>query len=378
MAKVEEQKPKVNLSSVLESINKKYGTNTVFMMGSQPTLPVPSIPTGALTLDYAIGIGGIPRGRVLELYGSESSGKSTLALSIIAQCQQAGGIVAYVDCEHSITQEYCAQLGINVKDLIFTQPDYGEQALDIVTALVDTDLVDIIVFDSLAAAVPKAILEGSMEDVTIGLQARMFSKALSKLVGRLSKTKTTFLMINQLRTKIGTYGNPNTTTCGHAPKFYSSVRLSIRVLEQIKVKGKTDPIGNRVEVKVTKNKVAPPFKTAEFDIIFGKGVDTTSTLFDVAVSTGVITRAGSYYNYEDIRLGQGAPTAKLNLSVNLALSALIESEIKRRLSGGYQIDIKPTEEDVKEAEDSEVLSDEESGAENDTTESEEIKNEIQA
>ena len=300
-------------------------------LGDKPAINVEAIPTGALALDIALGIGGVPRGRIIEIYGPESSGKTTLAQHIVAECQKKGGIAAFVDAEHALDPEYARNLGVNVDELLISQPDTGEQALDITEELVRSGAVDVVVVDSVAALVPKAEIEGSMEEQQMGLQARLMSKALRKLTGIIGKTNTTVIFINQLRQKIGVmYGNPEVTTGGNALKYYASVRLEIRRVEGLK--GDGEDIGNHVRVKVLKNKVAPPFRTAEFDIIFGKGICKVGNILDVAVNLNIVKKAGAWFSYNDEKLGQGRDKAKEVLANNPDLLNEVEKLVREKLS----------------------------------------------
>ena len=319
------------LNLAIEKIEKDFGKGSIMKLGDKTTVNVDAIPTGALSLDVALGIGGIPRGRIIEIYGPESSGKTTLAQHIVAECQKKGGIAAFVDAEHALDPEYAKNLGVNIDELLISQPDTGEQALDITEELVRSGAVDIIVVDSVAALVPKAEIEGSMEDQQMGLQARLMSKALRKLTGIIGKTSTTVIFINQLRMKIGVmYGNPETTTGGNALKYYASVRLEIRRTEGLK--GDGEDIGNHVRVRVLKNKVAPPFRTAEFDIIFGKGICKFGNILDVAVNLNIVNKAGSWFSFKDEKLGQGRDKAKEFLTENPDVLNEIETLVRQKLA----------------------------------------------
>ncbi len=319
------------LSLAIEKIEKDFGKGSIMKLGDKTTVNVDAIPTGALSLDVALGIGGIPRGRIIEIYGPESSGKTTLAQHIVAECQKKGGIAAFVDAEHALDPEYAKNLGVNIDELLISQPDTGEQALDITEELVRSGAVDIIVVDSVAALVPKAEIEGTMEDQQMGLQARLMSKALRKLTGVIGKTNTTVIFINQLRQKIGVmYGNPETTTGGNALKYYASVRMEIKRTETLK--GDGEDVGNHVRVRVLKNKVAPPFRTAEFDIIFGKGISKTGNILDVAVNLGIVNKAGAWFSYNDAKLGQGREKSKEFLDANPELLAEIERLVREKLA----------------------------------------------
>lgn len=319
------------LNLAIEKIEKDFGKGSIMKLGDKTTVNVDAIPTGALSLDVALGIGGIPRGRIIEIYGPESSGKTTLAQHIVAECQKKGGIAAFVDAEHALDPEYAKNLGVNIDELLISQPDTGEQALDITEELVRSGAVDIIVVDSVAALVPKAEIEGTMEDQQMGLQARLMSKALRKLTGVIGKTNTTVIFINQLRQKIGVmYGNPETTTGGNALKYYASVRMEIKRTETLK--GDGEDVGNHVRVRVLKNKVAPPFRTAEFDIIFGKGISKTGNILDVAVNLGIVNKAGAWFSYNDSKLGQGREKSKEFLDANPDLLAEIEKLVRDKLA----------------------------------------------
>ena len=319
------------LKLAIEKIEKDFGKGSIMKLGDKATVNVDAIPTGALSLDVALGIGGIPRGRIIEIYGPESSGKTTLAQHIVAECQKRGGIAAFVDAEHALDPEYARNLGVKVDDLLISQPDTGEQALDITEELVRSGAVDIIVVDSVAALVPKAEIEGSMEDQQMGLQARLMSKALRKLTGIIGKTRTTVIFINQLRQKIGVmYGNPETTTGGNALKYYASVRLEIKRVEGLK--GDGEEIGNHVRVRILKNKVAPPFRTAEFDIIFGKGICKIGNILDVAVDLDIVKKAGSWFSFKDDKLGQGRDKAKEFLGANPEILNEVETLVREKLA----------------------------------------------
>ena len=317
------------LKLAIEKIEKDFGKGSIMKLGDKATVNVDAIPTGALSLDVALGIGGIPRGRIIEIYGPESSGKTTLAQHIVAECQKRGGIAAFVDAEHALDPEYARNLGVQVDDLLISQPDTGEQALDITEELVRSGAVDVVVVDSVAALVPKAEIEGSMEDQQMGLQARLMSKALRKLTGIIGKTNTTVIFINQLRMKIGVmYGNPETTTGGNALKYYASVRMEIKRTEG--VKGEDGDVGNHVRVRVLKNKVAPPFRTAEF--IFGKGICKIGNILDVAVNLDIVKKAGSWFSFNEEKLGQGRDKARDFLAENPDILNTIETLVREKLA----------------------------------------------
>jgi len=315
----------------ITQIEKLYGKGSIMRLGGTGVLePISAIPTGALELDHALGIGGVPRGRVIEIFGPESSGKTTLALHIIAEAQRLGGAAAFVDAEHALDPRYAEALGVSIDDLLISQPDTGEQALDITEILVRSGAVDVVVIDSVAALVPRAEIEGEMGEPTMGLQARLMSQALRKLTAAISKSKTCVVFINQLREKIGVmFGNPETTTGGRALKFYASVRLDIRKIASIK-EGET-VIGSRVRVKVVKNKIAPPFRESEFDIIFGEGISRTSSLLDLGVTHKVIEKSGAWYSYGGDRIGQGRENAKRFLHENPAILNEIEKKLRALL-----------------------------------------------
>lgn len=315
------------LHNVISKIEKQYGEGSVMILGEDVKLDIESIPTGSLALDIALGIGGIPKGRIIEIYGPESSGKTTLALHMLAEAQKIGGTGAFVDAEHALDAGYAKNLGVDVENLIISQPDTGEQALEITEALVRSNAVDLIIIDSVAALVPKAEIDGDMGAAQIGLQARLMSQALRKLTGAINKSKCTVVFINQLREKVGImFGNPETTTGGRALKFYSSVRLDIRKSENIK-KG-DEIIGNRVRVKVVKNKIAPPFRQAEFDIMYGKGISSIGNILDVAAEADIIKKAGAWYSYGEERLGQGRENSKDFLEENPELLKEIEHKVR--------------------------------------------------
>jgi len=315
------------LETTLAQIKKRYGEGAIMRLGDSSGLNIGAIPTGCLALDIALGIGGIPRGRISEVYGPESSGKTTLCQHIIAECQRMGGIAAFIDVEHALDAGYAEKCGVNTEELYISQPDTGEQALEITEALVRSGAVDVIVIDSVAALVPRAEIEGDMGDAHMGLQARLMSQALRKLTGAIKRSNTAVVFTNQLRMKIGVlFGNPETTSGGRALKFYAAVRLDMRRREAIKQGGEV--IGNRVRVRVKKNKVAPPFKVAEFDIMFDHGISKEGSLLDVGVDLGLIEKRGSFYSYGDIRLGQGRENVKKFLRDNPEIAARIESEIR--------------------------------------------------
>ena len=318
------------LKLTMDRMDKAYGKGTVMKMGDAPVIEVDAIPTGSLTLDIALGVGGYPTGRVIEIYGPESSGKTTLTLHAIAECQRRGGIAAFVDAEHAFDRFYAEKLGVNTDDLIISQPDNGEQALEIADNLVRSGAVDILIIDSVAALTPKAEIEGEMGDARVGLQARLMSQALRKLTGTISKTNCTCIFINQLREKIGVmFGNPETTTGGNALKFYSSVRLDIRRSTQIKDGDRV--MGNRTRVKVVKNKVAPPFRLAEFDIMYGQGISKAGEIIDLGVEHDIISKSGSWFSYGETRLGQGRDTVKQLFIDNPELAEEVEAKIKEAI-----------------------------------------------
>jgi recombination protein RecA len=322
----DEKKKALNLA--IAQIEKSCGKGSIMKMGADAAkVRIDVIPTGAINLDAAIGVGGIPRGRVTEIYGPESSGKTTLCLHVVANAQRAGGVAAYIDAEHALDTDYAQKLGVDIENLLVSQPDTGEQALEICEILVRSGAVDIVVIDSVAALVPKAEIEGEMGDSHVGLQARLMSQALRKLTGAIARSKTSVVFINQLREKIGVmFGNPETTTGGKALKFYASVRLDIRRIGP--VKEKEDVIGSHVRVKVVKNKVAPPFKQAEFDIMYAEGISHTSLLVDIGSESGIIEKSGAWYSYKGQRIGQGRENAKMFLKDNNSMMLEIEEQVK--------------------------------------------------
>jgi len=315
------------LDMALSNIEKQFGKGSVVRLGQSTRLNIDAISTGSIALDMALGVGGIPRGRITEIYGTESSGKTTIALQCIAQAQKKGGVCAYVDVEHAIDPEYARKLGVDVDNLFISQPTTGEEALDIMDALIRSSAIDIVVLDSVAALVPKAELEGDMGDSHVGLHARLMSQALRKVAGSINRTNTAAIFINQIRQKIGVmFGNPETTSGGLALKYYASVRMEVRRTET--VKNGADAVGARVKVKVVKNKVAPPFRQAEFDIMFGKGISRSGSMLDMGVDIGVIGKSGAYFSYGDIRLGQGRENARAFLEDNEPLMDEIEGKIR--------------------------------------------------
>ena len=319
------------LDAAITKIEKDFGKGSIMKLGDKSAAQIEATPTGALSLDIALGIGGVPKGRIIEIYGPESSGKTTLAQHIVAEVQKRGGIAAFVDAEHALDPEYAKKLGVDIDQLLISQPDTGEQALEIAEELVRSGAVDIIVVDSVAALVPKAEIDGEMGDSHVGLQARLMSQALRKLTGVVNKTKTTIIFINQLRQKIGVmYGNPETTTGGNALKFYSSVRMEIRKIETLKKDGQE--FGNRVKVKVAKNKVAPPFRIAEFDIIYGQGISKVGCILDVATDMDIIKKAGAWFSYNDEKIGQGRDKAKEFLEENPDILAEVEAKVREKLA----------------------------------------------
>lgn len=332
------------LESALALIDRQFGKGSVMRLGSEDRAPVEIIPTGSIALDVALGVGGLPRGRIIEIYGPESSGKTTLTLHAIANAQRAGGIAAFIDAEHALDPDYAKKLGVDIDQLLVSQPDTGEQALEIADMLVRSGAIDLVVIDSVAALVPKAEIEGEMGDSHVGLQARLMSQALRKLTGGLNQTKTTAIFINQLREKIGVFfGSPETTAGGKALKFYASVRLDIRRIETLK--DGTEAVGNRTRVKVVKNKMAPPFKQAEFDILFGTGISREGSLIDFGVDQGIVKKSGSWFTYDGEQLGQGKENARNFLRNNVDVAAEIEQKIKTKLGIGPVVEA-PVEDEL--------------------------------
>jgi recombination protein RecA len=325
------------LETALLQIERQFGKGSVMRLGEETRVPVEVIPTGSIALDVALGLGGLPRGRIVEIYGPESSGKTTVALHAVANAQRAGGIAAFIDAEHALDPDYAKNLGVNTDALLVSQPDTGEQALEIADMLIRSGAIDIVVIDSVAALVPKAEIEGEMGDSHVGLQARLMSQALRKITGALSQTKTTAIFINQLREKVGVmFGSPETTSGGKALKFYASIRLDVRRIETLK--DGADAVGNRTKVKVVKNKMAPPFKSAEFDILYGIGISREGSLIDLGVEQGIVRKSGAWYTYEGDQLGQGKENARTFLRDNPDLSHEIEKRIKEKLGVGPRLD----------------------------------------
>ena len=326
MAEVNQEKLKV-LKAVMDKIEKDFGKGSIMRMSSEQVTDIPVIPSGSITLDVALGVGGYPKGRVIEIFGPESSGKTTLAIHAIAEAQKQGGIAAFIDAEHAFDSYYAQKLGVDVDNLLISQPDNGEQALEIADSLIRSSAIDIIVIDSVAALTPKAEIEGEMGDSKMGLQARLMSQALRKLTASIAKTKTVCIFINQLRDKIGViYGNPETTTGGNALKFYASVRIDIRRTSVIK--DGEEQLGTRARVKVVKNKVAPPFKKAEFDIMFGEGISKLGEIIDLAVDFGIVKKSGSWFSYGETKIGQGRDAVKDFLASNAEICAEVEAKVR--------------------------------------------------
>lgn len=323
------------LEIALSQIEKQFGKGAVMKLGDAPKVSVSVIPTGCIDLDIALGVGGVPRGRIIEIYGPESSGKTTIALHIVAQAQKMGGTAAFIDAEHALDPVYATNLGVQIDDLYVSQPDNGEQALDITEALVRSGALDIIVVDSVAALVPKAEIEGDMGDAHVGLQARLMSQALRKLTGAVSKSNTVIIFINQLREKVGVmFGNPETTTGGRALKFYASIRLDVRRIDTLK--NGTEAVGSRTRVKVVKNKVAPPFRVAEFDMLFGEGISREGSILDRAIDYKIVQKSGAWFSYGDMRIAQGRENARTFLKDNPELCNEIEEKIRQKLEEDRQ------------------------------------------
>ena len=323
------------LEAAMSQIEKQFGKGSVMKLGEFKAMEIEAIPTGALSLDMALGIGGVPRGRIIEVFGPESSGKTTLALHVVAEAQKMGGEAAFIDAEHALDPVYAKKLGVDIDNLIVSQPDTGEQALEITESLIRSGALDVIVVDSVAALVPKAEIDGDMGDSHMGLQARLMSQALRKLAGAINKTKTVLIFINQLREKIGVmFGNPETTTGGRALKFYASVRLDIRKIENIKQDGEVK--GNRVRVKVIKNKVAPPFREAEFDIVYGEGISKAGNILDMAVNMDIIEKSGSWFSYDGNRIGQGRENVKKYLKENPEILADVGQKVRANFAKAFQ------------------------------------------
>jgi recombination protein RecA len=349
MAGMAAQDREKSLDTAIAQIERQFGKGAVMRLGQEGRAPIEVIPTGAIALDVALGIGGMPRGRVVEIYGPESSGKSTLALHAVANAQKAGGVAGFIDAEHALDPEYAKKLGVDTDALLVSQPDNGEQALEIADMLIRSGALDVVVIDSVAALVPRAEIEGEMGDSHVGLQARLMSQALRKLTGVISSSKTTAIFINQLREKVGVmFGSPETTTGGKALKFYASVRLDVRRIETLK--DGQDAVGSRVRVKVVKNKLAPPFRQAEFDMLFGEGVSREGSLIDLGVEHGLVRKAGAWYTYEGDQLGQGKENARKFLRDNPDLAEELEKKIKEKVGIGPRVDA-PAEEEEGEVED---------------------------
>tara|TARA_B100000989_G_scaffold104005_1_gene76208 strand:+ start:2225 stop:3277 length:1053 start_codon:yes stop_codon:yes gene_type:complete len=337
------------LDTVFSQIEKQFGEGSLMKLGSDQVRKIPSISTGALSIDLALGIGGVPKGRVIEIYGPESSGKTTLSLHIAAEAQKAGGVAAFIDAEHALDPIYASALGIDVDELLVSQPDTGEQALEIANMLIDSEGVDVVVIDSVAALVPQAEIDGEMGQSHVGLQARLMSQALRKLTSSINKTQTTVIFINQIREKIGVmWGSPETTSGGRALKFYASVRIDIRRIETLKIGA--EMIGNRVRAKIVKNKVAPPFKEAQFDIMFGQGISREGSLLDVGVDHGIVRKAGAWFTYDEIQLGQGKENSKRFLRENADIALQLETDVYKAV-GMIESDETTEDETVDESED---------------------------
>ena len=337
------------LDTVFSQIEKQFGEGSLMKLGSDQVRKIPSISTGALSIDLALGIGGVPKGRVIEIYGPESSGKTTLSLHIAAEAQKAGGVAAFIDAEHALDPIYASALGVDVDELLVSQPDTGEQALEIANMLIDSEGVDVVVIDSVAALVPQAEIDGEMGQSHVGLQARLMSQALRKLTSSINKTQTTVIFINQIREKIGVmWGSPETTSGGRALKFYASVRIDIRRIETLKIGA--EMIGNRVRAKIVKNKVAPPFKEAQFDIMFGQGISREGSLLDVGVDHGIVRKAGAWFTYDEIHLGQGKENSMRFLRENADIALQLETDVYKAV-GMIESDEATEEDTVEESED---------------------------
>ncbi|MHC5246947.1 recombinase RecA [Enterococcus sp. LJL120] len=338
---------KAALDAALKRIEKNYGKGSIMKLGEKIDQQIATIPSGSLALDVALGVGGYPRGRIIEVYGPESSGKTTVALHAIAEVQKQGGTAAFIDAEHALDPQYAAKLGVNIDDLLLSQPDTGEQGLEIADALVSSGAIDIVVIDSVAALVPRAEIDGEMGDTHVGLQARLMSQALRKLSGSINKTKTIAIFINQIREKIGVmFGNPETTPGGRALKFYATVRLEVRRAEQLK-QG-TDIVGNRTKIKVVKNKVAPPFKVAEVDIMYGLGISQEGELLDMAVEKDIVDKSGAWYGYKDDRIGQGRENAKIYLMEHPEMMQEIAERVRAAYGIGEPVEVEETVEEGQE------------------------------
>ena len=337
------------LDTVFSQIEKQFGEGSLMKLGSDQVRKIPSISTGALSIDLALGIGGVPKGRVIEIYGPESSGKTTLSLHIAAEAQKAGGVAAFIDAEHALDPIYASALGVDVDELLVSQPDTGEQALEIANMLIDSEGVDVVVIDSVAALVPQAEIDGEMGQSHVGLQARLMSQALRKLTSSINKTQTTVIFINQIREKIGVmWGSPETTSGGRALKFYASVRIDIRRIETLKIGA--EMIGNRVRAKIVKNKVAPPFKEAQFDIMFGQGISREGSLLDVGVDHGIVRKAGAWFTYDEIQLGQGKENSKRFLRENADIALQLETDVYKAV-GMIESDKTTEVENIEDSED---------------------------
>jgi len=337
------------LDTVFSQIEKQFGEGSLMKLGTDQVRKIPSISTGALSIDLALGIGGVPKGRVIEIYGPESSGKTTLSLHIAAEAQKAGGVAAFIDAEHALDPIYASALGVDVDELLVSQPDTGEQALEIANMLIDSEGVDVVVIDSVAALVPQAEIDGEMGQSHVGLQARLMSQALRKLTSSINKTQTTVIFINQIREKIGVmWGSPETTSGGRALKFYASVRIDIRRIETLKIGA--EMIGNRVRAKIVKNKVAPPFKEAQFDIMFGQGISREGSLLDVGVDHGIVRKAGAWFTYDEIQLGQGKENSKRFLRENADIALQLETDVYKAV-GMIESDEATEEDTVEESDD---------------------------